>query len=263
MSDCVLAAVDLGSSSARVLYHAAGLARLLSARLRIMHVTADAPDAEQRLADFCAQWGPYEVDPDQVDTIVRSGVVSETIFREAQKCGARMVVMGSRGHGAVARLLLGSTSAAVLMNAPSPVLLVPPTDLEIVNITDRVTLNSGPVLAAVDFSETCANQLVMASTLAEIAGQPLLLMSVAPKRIGDHEAAALLRERGHGLEPRRPRALIVRRGKVAEEIARCALEERSGLVVMGLRSARRGRPGSIAAAVLGTKRAFVLAVPGC
>jgi hypothetical protein len=57
-------------------------------------------------------------------------------------------------------------------------------------------------------------------------------------------------------------AVIVRRGKVAEEISRCALKERAGLVVMGLRDRPRGQPGAIATAVLRTKRAFVLAVPG-
>ena len=37
----------------------------------------------------------------------------------------------------------------------------------------------------------------------------------------------------------------------------------AGLVVMGLRASPKCQPGSIAAAVLKTRKAFVLAVPGC
>ena len=73
----------------------------------------------------------------------------------------------------------------------------------------------------------------------------------------------MLRQRAHGLEPRRPAAMIVRRGSVAQEVAHCAETEGAGLVVMGLHASPRSRPGSIVSAVLKTGRAFVLAVPGC
>ena len=264
MSSTVLAAIDLGPSSARVLNHAAGFARLWSADLRILHVTASpSPCEHQRVAEFCAQHASYAIDPAQVEIILRSGTVSNVIYREACKAGARLVVMGSRGHGRVARLFLGSTSAAVLGNAPAPVLLVPPIDLEIIDLNDRASLTCGPMLAAVDLTETCSPHLALASELAEISRQPLVFMTVAPRRLDDHEAAVMLRQRGHGLQPIRPRAVIVRRGEIAAEIAHCAVAEQSGLVVMGLRSSKRGRTGAIASAVLRTNRAFVLAVPGC
>jgi nucleotide-binding universal stress UspA family protein len=264
MSGCVLAAIDLGPSSRRVLAHAAGFARLFSADLEVLYVNGDASlEAHQRVVDFCSERGPYEVNPEDLNVVVRAGGVSDTIYREAQRNQAQLVVMGSRGLTGVAKLLLGSTSAAVLRNAPAPVLLVPPVDLDIINISDRVTLTCGPVLAAVDLAEACEHQLAMASRLAQHSGQPLLLMTVASSKLDDHQAGEMLRAHAHALEPVRPRALIVRRGRVAEEISRCALAEESGLVVMGLRSTRRGRPGTIASAVLGTKRAFVLAVPGC
>jgi hypothetical protein len=73
----------------------------------------------------------------------------------------------------------------------------------------------------------------------------------------------MLRQRAHGLEPRRPAAMIVRRGAVAQEIARCAEAEGAGLVVMGLHATPQCRPGSIVSAVMKTGKAFVLAVPGC
>ena len=264
MNACVLAAIDLGPSSARVLRHAAGFARLFQTDLKVLHVSADtSPAARARVIDFCRRYGPYEIDIEQTAVIVRAGHVSEVIHREAAHDHAALVVMGSRGHAGVTRLLLGSSSEAVLRNAAAPALLVPPVDLEIVNITDRAQITSGPILVAVDLAEACDHQLAMAGRLAQIAGQPLLLMTVAPQRMSDHEAGAMLRERGQSSTGVRPRACIVRRGNVAEEISRCALTEGAGLVVMGLRSTPRGQPGAIASAVLRTHRAFVLAVPGC
>lgn len=264
MHSSVLAAIDLGPSSRRVLYHAAGFARLLSARLRVIHVTADPTTEErQRVADFCSQNGPYEVEITPDDVIVRGGRVSDTIYREAIHDKAKVVVMGSRGHSGLARLLLGSSTEAVLRNAPAPVLLVPPTDLDIVNLSDRASLTCGPVLAAIDLAETSEHQLALASLLADVAGQGLLLMTVASQALTEQAATVMLRQRAHELaDGHKPHALIVRRGDIAEEISRCAVTEGAGLVVMGLRARPRGHPGLIAAEVLKTKRAFVLAVPG-
>lgn len=262
MSGPVIAAIDLGPSSARVLLHAAGFARLLSAPLTVLHVCADRSTEErERVIDFCKRAGPYEIDVDATEVVVRPGHVSEIIRREAAKDDARLVVIGSRGHRGLAKLLLGSSSEAVLRNTAAPVLLVPPIDLDIVSIADRAQLNSGPILAAVDLGDACDHQLSLASRIADLAKQPLLLMTVASNRFSDHQAARMLHERGHLLRPVKPRATIVRRGNVADEISRCALTEGAGLVVMGLLA--RGKPGVIASAVLKTNRAFVLAVPGC
>ncbi len=262
MNGAVIAAIDLGPSSARVLQHAAGFARLLSAPLTVLHVCADRSTKErERVIDFCTRAGPYEIDIDETNAVVRAGHVSEAIRREAVKDAARLVVIGSRGHGGLAKLLLGSSSEAVLRNTATPVLLVPPIDLDIVSIADRAQLNSGPILAAVDLAETCDHQLSMASRMADLAKQPLLMMTVAPARLSEHLATRMLRDRCRHLLPASPRATIVRRGGVADEISRCAVTEGAGLVVMGLRA--RGQPGVIASAVLKTNRAFVLAVPGC
>jgi nucleotide-binding universal stress UspA family protein len=260
----VVAAIDLGPSSRRVLYHAAGFARLWSAQLRVLYVNADASEAgRQRVIDFCTREGPYEIDPSDLEVIVRQGRVSEIIHREALRANASLVVMGSRGRGGLAQLLMGSTSGAFLRSAPVPVLLVPPVDIDIVTLSDRVTLTCGPVLAAIDLAESCTRPLALAAELSAMAHQALLLLTVAPGKIDDHAAGAMLRERSHALAKTKPRAMIVRRGVVAEEITRCAIQENAGLVVMGLRQRQRGTPGVIASAVLKTQRAFVLAVPGC
>jgi nucleotide-binding universal stress UspA family protein len=258
----VIAAIDLGPTSARVLHHAGAFAKLWSTRLRVMHVTASPAEGDhQRVMDFCTRSGPYEIDLEEDDVRVRSGLVSDAIHREARGENASLVVMGTHNHGALSTWLLGSTTTVVLQNAASPVLLVPPIDLDIVDIGDTPRLTCGPVLAAVDLAETGRHQLEMAAAIAAMAHEPLLLMTVAPPRYTDHEAVRMLRERAQHYGCDQPHAVIVRRGHVAEEISRCARKEGAGLVVMGLR-ARNGKPGRIATAVLRTNRAFVLAVPG-
>jgi len=260
----VIAAIDLGPLTPRVLYHAAGFARLLGAALKIVHVDADAsPAAHERVLNACQQLGPYQIDFNDCEIVIKPGRVSEIIAREAHRHQARLIVVGSRSRGGLTKLLLGSTSDALLRNATAPILLVPPTDIDIVSIDDHVALTSGPVIAAIDLSEDCPDQLRVASTIAAAGGQPLLLLTVAKSRVTDRAAAQMLRERGHQLDPKRPSAVIVRRGSVVAEIARCAVVEGAGLVVMGLRALKRGRPGDLASAVLHTGRTFVLAVPGC
>ena len=259
----VVAAVDLGPTTARVLQHGAAFARLLGARLRILYVDANAAaDARARLLERCLSDGPYEVDFGDENITVRTGRVSDAVAREAASQGGALIVMGSRGRGRVARAVLGSTSEAVLRNATAPVLLVPPTDLDIVSIGDRVALTCGPVIAAVDLGEHCPRMLEMASLMAHIASQPLKLLTVARARMSDAEAAAQLAGRGRHLQPVKPGGMMVRRGTVADEISRTAVEEGAGLVVMGLRATPKCQPGSIASAVLRTRKAFVLAVPG-
>jgi nucleotide-binding universal stress UspA family protein len=259
----VIAAIDLGPTSARVLHHAGGFAKLWSTRLRVMHVTASPDEADhKRVLDFCIRSGPYEIDIADDDVAIRSGLVSDAIHREARGENASLVVMGSHKHGALATWLLGTTTTVVLQNAASPVLLVPPVNLDIVDIGDRPRLTCGPVLAAIDLRETGRHQLEMAAGIAEMAGEPLLLMTVAPAGVGDHDARRMLRERAQHYCHAKRHKVIVRRGKVAEEISRCAVSEGAGLVVMGLRERPRGQPGAIATAVLRTNRAFVLAVPG-
>jgi universal stress protein A len=260
----VIAAIDLGPSSARVLYHAAGFARLFSHRLRVLHVVRQpSPDDRERVSDFCRVNGPYEIDIETEDVTVASGIVSELIVRESIRQKAALVVVGSRGRAGIAKLVLGSTSEAVLRGATVPVLVVPPIDVDIINISDRATLNCGPILAAVDLAERCDPQLQLAADLSRRGAQPLVLMTVASRKLDEHAAAMMLRERGHHLSGAKPHAMIVRRGDVAAEISRCARSEGAGLVVMGVRRRPRGVPGVIASAVLKTNRAFVLAVPGC
>lgn len=264
----VMCAVDRSTATGKVLRHAAGFAVACGARLSLVHGASEPPtttvDDEWRRLFFDAipYWATYVDEP---DIHVVTGPVTDAILAQAARTAADLIVCGTRGRGPVAGWLLGSTSRALMQATVRPILLIPPNDIDIVMLGEqRVDLHLGAVLVPIDFSEHNAAQLHYAGAIAAAAGRPLELMTVLEPDdpTTDHEAADVLRARARKLTDIRAHAVIVRRGDVAEEIARCAAKEDAGLVVMGLRHGRRGqRPGSIASAVLQSRRPAVLAVP--
>lgn len=62
--------------------------------------------------------------PGAAEAEVVTGEPGGSIVETAERTGAELIVMGSRGTGTMGRLLLGSVSRAVLRGAPCPVLVV-------------------------------------------------------------------------------------------------------------------------------------------
>ena len=59
-----------------------------------------------------------------VEASVERGAAGAVLCERAEAINADVVVVGSRGHGAIKRVLLGSVSSYVVNNAPCPVLVV-------------------------------------------------------------------------------------------------------------------------------------------
>jgi nucleotide-binding universal stress UspA family protein len=55
---------------------------------------------------------------------IREGLAADEICTAAAEEGARLIVMGAHGWGAIKRVLFGSVSTHVLHDAPCPVLIV-------------------------------------------------------------------------------------------------------------------------------------------
>jgi nucleotide-binding universal stress UspA family protein len=59
-----------------------------------------------------------------VEQVTRAGEAGPAVCKLAEEIGADVIVVGSRGRGAIKRALLGSVSTHVTNNAPCPVVVV-------------------------------------------------------------------------------------------------------------------------------------------
>lgn len=136
-------AIDFSDNTQRVLDSAVALAKGLDAKVSLIHIIA--PEPEFVGFDAYAYPGP-DVREDQLqsekaqlremaDKVRASGVEAAAFMKEAPVVAgimefadhhdADVIVVGSHGHGALARLLLGSIAEGVVRQSKIPVLVVP------------------------------------------------------------------------------------------------------------------------------------------
>ena len=132
---CVVVGVDGSKQSQQALQWAVHIAATLGAQIRV--VAAWEYPATYGWA-LTAPWNPEDdlktivTDTiaatlgadraDNVTIIIQEGGAAHVLL--AESADARMLIVGSRGHGGFAGLLLGSVSAAVTEHAACPVLVV-------------------------------------------------------------------------------------------------------------------------------------------
>ena len=130
----VIVAVDGSVDSERALRWGREAARLQAAPLHVVHVwpyaTAERAAAGQAggdpvLARLRDEWEAAEGEPDPVFRSI-GGLPDSAL--PALGAEARMLVLGSRGRGGFASLLLGSNGLAVAGQAACPVVIVPRPD---------------------------------------------------------------------------------------------------------------------------------------
>jgi nucleotide-binding universal stress UspA family protein len=141
----VLGCVDFSDASDAVVAEAARLARQAGDRLHLLHVAAsesalagydegpvavhtrddrahELTDEHHRLRELAER---HATDGLEIIPLLVMGPTVETIVAEAERIDAATVVVGSHGHGALRRLLLGSVSQGVVRHCPRPVVIVP------------------------------------------------------------------------------------------------------------------------------------------
>jgi nucleotide-binding universal stress UspA family protein len=129
-------ATDGSPSALNALTVATGLARRIGAKLAIIHVEeviigrggifVDPNDAALAALHRTAQ----QLRDEGIDTTVSvsrapASKAAETIIELATEAGAEMIVVGNRGHGPLAGLVLGSVALQLLKAAPYPIVMVP------------------------------------------------------------------------------------------------------------------------------------------
>jgi nucleotide-binding universal stress UspA family protein len=129
-------ATDGSPSALNALTRAKELARESGAKLVIVHVEellfsrAGALDDSHEAVLASLLRTADELQGEGIDAAVSSARapssgVAQMIVDLASEAGADVIVVGNRGHGPIARLLLGSVATRLLQIAPIPVLMVP------------------------------------------------------------------------------------------------------------------------------------------
>ncbi|MFJ8580866.1 universal stress protein [Micromonospora sp. NPDC093277] len=194
----VVVGVDGSSTSLTAAEHAARAAVQRSRPLHLVHgylhplgfgvplnpydlgVPAPTAEAQRMLEQLAAEL--TERHPGlRVQVRQVAGGPGATLVEESRR--AELVVVGSRGVGGFAGLLLGSVSGQIAQHGHCPVLVIRPAEQPI--------RAEGPVLVGVDGSESADLAVRLAADEAVLRGSELVLMHVLPpERAGAAPAEA-------------------------------------------------------------------------
>lgn len=254
----VLCPVDLSAHSKAALYLAVGLSQHDTSRLVVLRVHGgDREKAREELEAFVESSLPSW--PEGVHLDVRDGTPADAVLSAAREAGADMIVLGTRGHGALSRAVLGSTTRTLLRESPVPVVVVPPSGTEIIALQPgSATPHLGVLLVPVDLTAASMRQLEWAARLSAASSHRILMLHAIAT--ADGEDAALERMSAAARDVASPREfrLLVRTGPAAEEVLKVAKDRLIGLVVLGRSS---DEPGKLAYELLRQNRAVVAMVP--
>jgi nucleotide-binding universal stress UspA family protein len=136
----ILLATDGSPSAAEAARYAGQLAQLTGAQVIVLHAYPRVPaflgepdfgrlihenlaEAERIVAPALEQLVDAGVD---ASAEILEGPPAEAVLAVAENSGCDLIVLGTRGYGQLAGMLLGSVSQKVLANATLPVLVVRP-----------------------------------------------------------------------------------------------------------------------------------------
>jgi nucleotide-binding universal stress UspA family protein len=191
---------------------------------------------------------------------LREGRTFEEAVRVSEETAADLLIVGSRGHSGLRRMLLGSNSEDIVHHAHRPVLVV------------RSGENVWPptrVVAGYDFSEDARKAATLAANLGNILGAQMLLIHAVPKlpQASGGSAEVKLEDQAGELEcllSQRPKTRVVA-GDPAEVLLEVAQEgEGPTLVAVGSRGlgpVGRLRLGSVSTRVIRAGPGAVLVYP--
>ncbi len=204
-----------------------------------------------------------------VETVAVSGRPASAIVTLAEHTHADLVIVGSRGRGPIASMLLGSVAAEVVDHAPCPVLVARTERIDRLLIADDGSLDSSGAVRLV------ATSPVFQGLTARVVSVAPSMYGEAPPGASRHPAASqsfaetvdALRSMhqfvAHGTAARLSEAGVparseTRLGDVATEIITAAVEWEADLIVMG----SHGRTG-LGRVLLGSVARNVLSHAPC
>jgi nucleotide-binding universal stress UspA family protein len=199
------------------------------------------------------------------------------ILAMANRTGADLIVMSSRGASGVRKMFFGSTAERVLRETTVPVLVTPPEETGPQDLID-VGRHVRRILVPVNLSDASGRQVRTAFSIADAVDIPVILLHVLEpvrsNRVSLRATPSIASERRDRAERAmsalvetagpRPRVEgLIAFGEPSEEIAKVAHDRGAGLIVIGLYASplRGPRMGSVTYRVLCLARVPVLAIP--
>jgi len=175
------------------------------------------------------------------------GRPASAIVDEAGAMEADLIVMGSRGHGTIATMVLGSTAAEVVYHAPCPVLVARGGTLGPVAFADDGSKSARTAEAVITAWPLFADREISVVTVAEVAvpvaagftpGLYDQVLESYTRSVDEvrEEVAEESRTAAHRLVDAGFNATpVVLEGDAATEIVRFAADRHIGTIVMGTR----------------------------
>lgn len=212
------------------------------ARLNLLHVVP-----EQAGENFQAHWqeaagivaaavGRLQLDPSEVNTIIRQGDTKQTVLLVAEELNADLIVMGSRGLSRLQSILSNSASQYVFQLSTRPMLLVRD-DLYVRHLNRLLVAIDGTGVG--DDALKLACELVREIPGGSLTGVHVTRQDLTPSRGGRSPADEVLdravqRARGLGvsLQP------LHRTGDVGRTVCSAAEDIKADLVVIASQDRR-------------------------
>ena len=188
--DTILLATDFSASAETARLYVQALAGRYQSRVRLLHVVDlgaafKGPDAglsidilrkygEESLARVANELASQKI---RVETLLGEGVnPAHEILGASQDHSIDLLVIGTRGHKGLARLVLGSTAEELIHRATCPILAIGPEVKP-----PRLPLEVQRIVYATDFSPEAAKACVFATSFAQDFGAHLYLCHVLPE----------------------------------------------------------------------------------
>ena len=251
----VLFATDFSLSSEIVLSHALTIARRYRSKMYVAHVippelykavpreilkeavNRTREHAQHEMSRLMRLGGLRQL---RHQTVIEEGDVATVLLRLVREHGIDLLVIGTRGHRGVKRMLLGSVAEKVFRQAPCPVLIVPPRAGEQVRV--------GRILYPTDFSQHSLQAAPYALSLSRHYRAKLILLHVVEEKV--IESVADLDRRRTLAEKKLHQSILkkvdlevkpelaVEFGEPAQRIRKVAAEWQAGLIVLAVRRAK-------------------------
>lgn len=188
----ILCPTDFSRNATNAIQYAAALSDGISARLIIMHVYdkpvmfSNAPltriahaaeqikqNAEKKMNQLVKKLKSKYKNV-SFEVLSRDGLAPERLLEVAKKFSVDMIIMGSTGTSKLERLLIGSTTARILRDAPCPVLSIP---------KNAVFEGLNKIVFATDLNEDNIGSASMISTFAKKFDAEIAFLFVDDKHL--------------------------------------------------------------------------------